>query len=553
MKKMRRFAAIAAAAAMTACMAVPMTNVFAADGDNDIKITGYAPDSAGLEHSSFAAYQIFDGTWNDGEDEKNLTVSGWGDGLNVDGFIEALQADATFVKEGANVFKDVTNDVTGAQAVANVLSGWNSKSTEAEAFAKLAVQNKADASGNYSNGVISGVADGYYVIADTTAATDDDGNSAYSLGMLYVANDTTMEVAPKVAYPSVVKKVQEDDDTTDDGFGEGYNDVADWDVNTDVPFKVIGSLPSNIDKYDHYYVQFVDTLADNFGTPENIAVTVGSTPLTAGTDYTTSFVGNDLTVTILDVKKYNVTKDTEITLTYTAKLNNSGENKAVIGLDGQENEVYMVYSNNPNVTGDGTAAPSDTGETPEDTVIVFTYELDITKIDGASKDVIKGAQFKLKNAGGKFAEVDASGNFVEWNDTGSVLESDENGLFKVIGIDDGEYQLVELDWSDIYNIPTTPFDVEIDATTLFSQTYKENGDTDEAKEMLKALAGTVAGEDAAADVDAGTVAGTIENNQGAQLPSTGGIGTTLFYVVGGTLAAGAGVALIAKKRMKNED
>ncbi len=550
MKKMRRFAAIAAVAAMTACMTVPMANVFAADGDNDITITGYAPDSAGLTHSSFAAYQIFAGAWNDGEDEKNLTVSGWGDGINVANFIAAIKADNTIK---GDFTASITEDAAGAQTVADVISKWTSGSEKAEAFAKLAVQNKAASSGDYANGKITGVADGYYVIADTTAATATDG-SAYSLGMLYVADDTTMVVEPKVAYPSVVKKVQEDDSTDNTaGYGAGFNDVADWDVNTDVPFKVIGSLPSNIDKYDHYYVQFKDTLADNFGTPANIVVTVGSTTLVEGTDYTTSLSGNDLTVTILDVKKYGVTADTKVTLTYTAKLNNAGDNKAEIGLPGQENEVYMVYSNNPNVTGDGTAAPSDTGRTPVDTVIVFTYEMDVTKVDGATKAPLPGATFKLANEAGLYAEITADGYFVEWNATGTELVADDSGIFKVIGLDDGTYKLYEQNWSTEYNIPTDPFTVEINATTLFSQAYLEGEATDTPAEMLTGLTVKIGGENGTTDTTTGIVAGTIENNKGTTLPGTGGIGTTLFYVVGGSLVAGAGVTLIAKKRMKKED
>ncbi len=565
MKKTRRFAAIAAAAMMTACMAVPMMAVMpasAASGDNSITIQNYNPDNAGLSHSSFAAYQVFAGNYD--TVNNNLTVTGWGDGINVDAFLAAIKADATLrskfaVADGES--DPYVNSVAGAVAVSDVVGTWTSDSAEAKAFAKLAVANKTTSSGTYENGVISGIADGYYVIADTAAATDTDGNSAWSLGMLQVAGGTNVSVTTKIDYPTVVKKVQEDDVNTDGDYGAGYNDVADWDINTDVPFKIIATMPSNIDEYEHYYMKFTDTMADNFGTPENVVVTVGATTL-SDAQYATTFTGNDMTIEIKDLKnltdsesnKITITADTKVTVAYTAKLNNNGDTPAVIGLPGQENKVKLEYSNNPNVTGNGTGTPGDenTGKTPEDTVIVFTYELDITKIDGATGEKLSGAEFLLANSDGKYAQVNDSGYFVAWVDkaNATTLTSDANGLFKVIGLDDGIYYLHEQSWSEEYNIPSTPFTVVIDAATAYTQVYMENEDTNEPGEVLTALSGTIAGEDAG--VNRGIVTGTIENNKGTTLPSTGGIGTTIFYVVGGVLVAGAGVTLIAKKRMKNE-
>lgn len=556
MKKMRRFAAIAAAAAMTACMAVPMMTAFADAGDNSIKISAGTDDKL-TYHTSFAAYQVFDGTYN--ATEKNLTIEGWGNGVNVNNFLAAIKADATLaadfaVAEGAT--DPYVNTAAGAVAVANVVKGYGDDSDKSEAFAKLAAKNAAETSGEYLNGAISGIGDGYYVVVDTKAATNTENKgTGWSLGMLEVAGGEEVTVTTKVGYPTVVKKVQEDDITTDEDYGPGYNDVADWDVNTPVPFKIQATMPENIDDFSCYYMKFTDTMADNFGAPTNIKVTVGGTDVTEKVSAAAAAGTNDLVVEITNLKALGVTitKDTVVEVTYTAVLNNTGTT-AVIGLNGQENKVYLEYSNNPNVTATGAPSADDTGKTPEDTVIVFTYELDITKIDGVTKEMLQGAEFLLENADGKYAKVE-NDYFVAWVDkaNATTLTSDESGVFKIIGLDDGTYNLWEQDWSDVYNIPTTAFVAKIDATTLFSQTYKEAADTMDADDMLTALTGTVGGEDAVADVNAGTVAGTIENNQGTSLPSTGGIGTTLFYVIGGTLAAGAGVALIAKKRMKNEE
>lgn len=551
MKKFKKLNAVITATLMAAALSVPMASslsVSAAAGDNSITVKA---GNDKMTHSDVAAYQVFAGTYNDAD--SNLTITGWGDGINVTAFITAIKADATI---GSSFAGEITNDAAGAQAVADIVGKWTDNSDEAKAFAKLAVANAATKSGTYSEGVISGIADGYYVMADESAATaTDPTGSAFTLGLLQVVGGENAEVTTKIDYPTVVKKVQEDDITTDGGYGAGFNDVADWDANTDVPFKIIATMPSNIDEYDHYYMNFTDTLDDTFGNPENIVVTAGTKTLVKDTDYTIAANGNDMNIVIMDLKGVDgltVDDKTTVTVTYTAKLNVSGANLAIIGRNGQENKVKLEYSNNPNKTGDGSSAPDDTGETPEDKVIVFTYELDITKIDGATKATIENAQFKLGNDKNQWATVNEDGYFTGWVDneaSATVLKSDANGIFKVIGLDDGSYKLKELNWSEEYNIPETAFEAVIDANTLFTQDDYAN-----ASAALIELTGSVNGkDDTGANADDGIVAGTIENNKGTTLPSTGGIGTTLFYVGGGCVVALAGVALITKKRMNNRE
>lgn len=550
MKKFKKLNAVITATLMAAALSVPMTSslsVSAASGDNSITVNA---GNDQMTHSDVAAYQVFAGTYNSAD--SNLTITGWGDGINVTNFISAIKSDVTI---GSLFTDEIKNDAAGAQAVADIVGKWTDNSAEAKAFAKLAVVNATTASGTYSSGVISGIADGYYVMADKSAATATDPvGSAFTLGLLQVVGGENVEVTTKIDYPTVVKKVQEDDITTDDGYGAGFNDVADWDANTDVPFKIIATMPSNIGEYDHYYMNFTDTLDDTFGNPENIVVTAGTKTLVKDTDYTIETTGNDMNVVIKDLKSVDgltVDEKTTVTVTYTAKLNVTG-NTAIIGRDGQENKVKLEYSNNPNNTGDGINKPDDTGETPEDKVIVFTYELDITKIDGATKATIENAEFKLGNDKDQWATVNENGFFTGWVDDESaatVLKSDNKGIFKIIGLDDGTYKLKELKWSEEYNIPDTAFEAIIDAETAFTQNDYAN-----AEAALITLKGSVnSKEDANASADNGIVAGTIENNKGTMLPSTGGIGTTLFYVGGGCVVALAGVALITKKRMNNRE
>lgn len=551
MKKFKKLNAVITATLMAAALSVPMASslsVSAANGDNSITVNA---GNDKMTHTDVAAYQVFAGTYN--TDDANLTVTGWGDGINVDNFIAAIKVDKAF----GDTFKDeITNNAAGAQKVADIVGKWTDDSDEAKAFAKLAVANASTASGTYSSGVISGIADGYYVMADKSAATATNPvGSAFTLGLLQVVGGENVQVTTKIDYPTVVKKVQEDDITTDDGYGAGFNDVADWDANTDVPFKIIATMPSNISEYDHYYMNFTDTLDDTFGNPENIVVTAGTKTLVKDTDYVITANGNDMNIVIMDFKGVDgltVDDKTTVTVTYTAKLNVSGANLAIIGRDGQENKVKLEYSNNPNKTGDGSSKPGDTGETPEDKVIVFTYKLDITKVDKATGAVIEGAEFILGNSDGKWATVNEEGYFTGWVDSvdnATTLKSGSDGIFKIIGLDDGDYKLKELEWSEEYNIPTTAFDAKIDADTLFTQ-----NDYADADAALKGLTGSVNNiTDDGANPDDGIVAGTIENNKGTMLPSTGGIGTTLFYVGGGCVVALAGVALITKKRMNNRE
>ena len=236
------------------------------------------------------------------------------------------------------------------------------------------------------------------------------------------------------------------------------------------------------------------------------------------------------------------TKGKYIIVKYSAILNASAS--VGQGTPGNINEVYLKYSNNPNQGGEG-----EEGKTPEDKVIVFTYELDTKKIDGKSKDVLQGVTFKLYKKDGTnnlWAKVDSSTSKIkEWipNEAdASTLTSDPTGYFKVIGLDDGTYYLKEVQELSGYN-KINDVEVVISANT-------NNGDSGNgAVTELGSLDVTANGTAGKTNVSDGTAEITIANNKGSQLSETGGIGTTIFYVVGVVLMLGAGVLLITKRRM----
>ncbi len=540
MKNTRKFAAFVASFLAVACMAAPMATSFSADAEGSITIANSAA------NHTYEAYQIFDGDLS-GNVLSNVI---WGSGIDstktdalmteiraIEGFTDCADAAAVAEKLAGNEF-----DAEVTQKFASVVGKHLSNTKTASTFAD----------GKYT---ISGVDDGYYLVKDSDDSLVDkhDAKTRYIVQVL----GTKTDITPKSSFPTVEKKVLEDDKevtgkpTYDAKTTEKWNDVADYCIGEAVPFKLYGTMPSTIGDYSKYKYVFHDTLAPQFTAPDNTAVTV-KIDGEAANGATVEIDGQNITVTFADIKNGNtVTADSIVTVEYSAVLNSD----AVIGLNGQENKVYLTYSNNPNWVGDGTGGPGDTpkdeGQTPKDAVIVFTYELDTTKVDGVDDTKkLSDASFKLMNeAKDKEAEV-KDGKFVKWVDidAGTTLTSDADGLFKVAGLDDGTYYLKETKAPAGYNLLSAPVKVVITATTVNDQNW---GMTDAADALTK-LDVTAGGKAGTADTATGIASITIANNAGSTLPSTGGIGTTIFYVAGGALVVGAGVLLVSKKRMANK-
>lgn len=568
-KRARRAAAFAAAVVMAACAAIPMGSSFSASaaGNNSITIDGFnTTENNDNGTHTYEAYQVFAGQYAGGA-LGNIT---WGSGVDGDAIVADL-ANATgdlAAFKGLDSAKAIAEELSNAtdEELANALG----KDSVAKAFAALVGKHLKATSGTYAGGKIDNLEDGYYLVQDASNSPSDvtgaNNNGAKTRFILKVAGGGNVTVTAKSSAPSVIKKVKEDDKAVTGAVKVGsytadaqYNDVADYCIGENVPFELISTMPSTYNDYTSYFYQFTDTLASNFTlNADSIAVKVvnadGETALTATTDYTVGAQDESgkFTITINDTKKIaSITKDSTIVVDYTAQLNSG----AVIGLDGQENKVDLTYSNNPNYTGDGASTPNeDKGKTPEDKVIVFTYELDVTKYLGdehtkANAEDGTKAGFKLKNAADKWATVDANMKITGWVDdvtTATEVTTDATGIFKFIGLDDGTYTLRETTTPTGYNT-MADLALTIGATTANNQTW-----TGTANDALTAIKLTMNNTDTAGDVKTGAVSGSIINQKGSSLPSTGGIGTTMFYVGGGVLVAGAGVILITKKRAKKD-
>lgn len=521
------------AIAMTFVMMLSFSIPAFAAGTNTITIKNE------VSGHTYEAYQVFTGDLSGAEGSYVLSNIVWGNGITDAG------------KTALVTHLGLAADATAAQ-VAEKLGKITSKSEEAKAAAEIIgkyMQNPTESTWSSANKNYTIDLDkvGYYLVKDKDTSTID----SFTSFLMEVVGPTT--VTPKSGIPTVEKKVLEESYTVDDGYGKGYNDVADYDIGDSVPFKLIGTLPSNYDSYTSYTYTFHDTLSAGLTYNSDAKVLVDGTEITSG--FTVTPNGQQLTINFDNLKGISsITKDSKITVEYTATLNEN----AVIGRDGNLNEVYLDYSNNPNPGGEGNK-----GKTPDDKVIVFTYTLGVTKVDGADSTVkLAGAQFKLfsdQELKNEIRLVSASTSTAGPNtyrvaktgETGlDFIVSPTNGVISVQGLDDGTYYLQEIQAPTGYNKLDKAITLVITANTVNGQNWVSGNAADALPDSsLTVTADSVAG---VGDAATGVASVTVANNQGSTLPSTGGIGTTIFYVVGGGLMVGAAILLITRRRIANK-
>lgn len=288
------------------------------------------------------------------------------------------------------------------------------------------------------------------------------------------------------------------------------NTATSYDIGSSIGYVLTGTLPSNYNEYTTYNYKFTDTMskgltynndakvwAVNDGTKTEITTNFTITPTVDDETGVTTLVVNCDNLKAIDV----IGSGTEIVVEYSATLNEDA-----LTVDKINNTANLEYSNNPYDEG--------TGTTTTDDVEVYTFTITIDKVDGSdSSKKLEGAEFVLKNESGKYYFWNDEDNKVEWVDTEAAatkLVTDENGAASTKGIAAGNYTLVEIKAPAGYNLLAEGVNVEI-----------TNADVSEQ----------------------------VQNNSGSTLPSTGGIGTTLFYIFGGILVVGAVVLLVTKKRM----
>ena len=563
---MKKVFAILLALAMLLSLAVP---AMAAEDDYVITITNSdAISSAGHVYS---AYQIFDGELD--STGKILTEIGWGQNFQgdaADAFVAALQADTTLGEGEANLFygkssaKDIS-DIMGdpannTAAMKKAIGKAATAVVTADATKSEPIAKSSQSDAPYTISIPLNMA-GYYLITDTLS-NPSAPNQDISDFIVQVVGDVTVE--HKGSIPTMDKQVSETGDTYHDAIPAGIGETH--------YYRIIAELPDDYYLYDHYYLEFSDDMSKGLEFVEIDRVYVvhrqaNTRPeLTEGTadnQYTKEVTdlengGEHLSIVIKDLKQAapGLTSEDAVVVIYKATVTAD----AVVDGNGIPNQATIIYSNNPNTDGKGESTTDETN--------VYPINLNVVKVDGLDQTkTLDGAQFVLYRAHSTGAEshneyaVVVDGKISKWvhhyagdgcteeahaaqevtaEGLATILETKDGGKLSVGGLKPGRYNLKEIKAPDGYNALTE------DVILSFSITVDEVTDT------IASITGkTNQGKIEFTPADA-NVTVTIDNYQGDTLPSTGGIGTTIFYAVGGLMVVAALVLLVTKKRMAAE-
>lgn len=578
MKRMKKLASLLLAMVMVLSMTVA---AFAEEGTKPYSITVNAQsDRVSLAGNTYNAYKLFNVTY-DGKNAYAYTV--------------------------ADEFKDYSYDgKSGKDLVDYVQTLTEASSINAFAediFKFISAPNRnIDPSGSVTvpedntvvNKVIIGLDEmGYYLVSGTvTASKEGEGEEAkvervIAACSLDTVTDTNKDITIKADAPTLEKKIIENNQSVDAN-NASVGDVVTYQIKSVVP---------NMTGYDKYYFIVHDILSKGLDyKSDSIVIKIGTEELNKDIDYTVTSEKDETTgetkIKIVFNKfiehKNKIGQD--VIITYMATINHD----AVIGNSGNVNTAFLEYSNNPNITPNGENEPGEgednvTGETPEDKVVTYITQIDLTKVIKDTDEILSGAEFTIKgtkvnqvyitgdnyvedpngeyfklidgsytttaateNTEYKYAK-DSSGNVIKARkeaETGrweTVAEENvsqngivgKDGKLSFIGLGAGEYIITEVKAPEGYNKLDAPIKLTIKMDNISEIVTGE----EEASWKYSVDGNT----DIAADAN-GHIQYKVENSAGALLPSTGGIGTTIFYAVGIILMAGAVFFVVRKKR-----
>lgn len=321
-----------------------------------------------------------------------------------------------------------------------------------------------------------------------------------SLGALCGLNTTNPDatIKEKNEKPEIKKEVQ-----TSAGDWSSENNAK---IGDTVEYKVEIKVADGAQKYT-----VTDTMSKGL-TFNNSSLKVTANDAVT-TDYTLTSTTNGFTLVLPETYVSTLTKGTTIIVTYNATLNKD----AVIDGDGNANEVKLSYGNHQNTV------PSK--------VTTKSYQFDLVKVDGTTNKLLDGAEFELADGETKLSFVkDTAGNYrvaTTGEEGATTTITVKNGKVNIYGLAGKTYTLTETKAPDGYNKLVTSETVNLadgskTHATIVDSVYKDGGVV-------------------------------IENHAGTVLPSTGGMGTTLFYVIGGGLMVAAVVLLVTKKRMEHKN
>ena len=496
MKLFKKIAGFILAFAMI--LAIAMPSVVMADETYTLKLDNT------VKGHTYDVYQIFTGKLSIKENKKVLTDLVWGSGVKKNAYAETA-------KEKAKTLSDEAK----AKAFAKELVDGNKLS-----------DTKVTKNSSEVTTVIDGLAAGYYLVKDTDdcLAGKHDSYTAY---ILQVVGNASVKVKSDV--PTSEKKVKDINDSTDTT-ANGWQDSADWDIGDVIPFKIEGTLPNNYTSYKTYTLKFHDKAEKGLTfNKDSVKVYVNDKQITSGYRIEEENKDKCTFELIFDEMKniQEATNNSIVRVEYTSTLNED----AVLGKLGNKNTMPMEFSNNPNNEQGG-----EFGKTPDDTVIVFTYKVDVNKVDEQSNK-LTGAEFTL--------EKKIKGTKDTWKEITKVSGT-AGDLFEFKGIDDGDYKLTETKAPDNYDKLSAPiyFTVtagHVDGATPYLDTFSGN-----------ITSGNVGTMKFTANKDYSTLSTKVVNKPGSSLPETGGMGTTILYVAGAIMILAAGAFLVMQKKAEDK-
>lgn len=495
MKHMKRFMALFAALALVLAMAAP---AFAEGSTTSATTTGKIVISNALPNTTYKAYKMFELSYNPEEGTRPAAYT-----------YKVVDKWAEFFKTGAGKNYITVDDTTGYVKTAS----FETNSTKAADFAKAALAyattSKIDAT---KTETASSAAEGATTVTVTMLdlelgyyLVDTNVGALCSLG----TTDYTARIEEKNEVPSVDKKTKVDN--------EGWADENYQQIGKVVEFKTTIHAKKGAQKYVLH-----DTMTDGLTFNGSVQVKVNNANLIADTDYTFTKETNDgcaFHVELADSYCNSITNDKDIEVYYSATVN-----KKAVKPSGETNETWLDYG--------------ESHETTKDSTTTKTYQFDLvkyTKVDG-TKHLLDGAEFKLYEDEGKTAAVKfvydsaiEAYRVADSNETGNETIKVKGGKVTLTGLKKKTYYLEETQEPRGYNKLN-----ELQNVNLSEGGFVPTASVDTTNKTY-------------------TSGGYgVENNAGTTLPTTGGIGTTIFYLIGGGLMVAAAVLLIAKKRMENK-
>ena len=579
----KNIARLAVTAGLTAALSfggvmAPVTMAFAADATGST-VTFDCGDYAGS--TTYKGIQIF---------KANVTTTnGTTTASNIDwGSLEVQTAVVAAIHE-----KDSTYTSTNAQDAADWLNEHNKDADQTDSNTRVnsghvlsVIASKLEKTGDWTktsagSSSLTGLNAGYWLFLTDTAGKPAGKSTDAFTSPVYTFIDGTSEttVKPKKSVPTVEKKIL-DDSKVKGGNVTGeteWVDAADSQNGQVVNYKLTGTIADNYASYDSYTYKFMDSLDKGLdfvdGSLSVYALNNGEYTEINPTSYkvdapsesnqrvlTVNFIGTNglKSATAKNGGTLTIDANTKIVVFYKAKLNA----KAVIAgannkLEGNPNTVTLEYSNNPMVAGTGTSVP--------DSVVDYTYGLQINKVDLGTEAALEGAQFTITTTGDENNKV---AKYVAENGTLSddevVLTTNAKGLIQLTGLDAGTYKVTEKKAPNGYTA-VSPFEFTIDPTIKDDgQGYKLTklkGTLDNKGQNDKVIAGLTDGksgdnkldfQDGTLTNDDGTFNITVGDTKQVSLPLTGLNGVTFTWIAGGAVLC-IGVAHLIRSRKQAEE